>query len=397
MWAAPLLVMAVVAAVALVRVSQPLPDLSLYALDEPAAPSSGVAPIFHWPKAGEAAAEVPVLGMQWESAPEKPVPIASVTKMMTAYIVLRDHPLSPDEQGPVITATPTDHLESLSDMDDDDSSVPIAAGERLTERQVLNGLLVHSADNFADMLARWDALSVPVFVAKMNRMAASLGMRDTHYADASGLNPATVSTPADQLKLAARVMSIPTFAAVVDQQTVTLPLAGRLDNYVSDIGIDGVVGIKSGFTSAAMGCMVLAARRDVGGRSVLILAAVTGQPGGQPLGLAELVSLGLINEVQTGLRVVTPVADGETLAKVYVPWDPSTKVSGSTSSAPSMVTFVGDDVSASIDPLKLGSKLTAGTTVGWLTLTDRQERARVRLVSSATVNGPSIGWRLLHG
>ncbi len=74
--------------------------------------------------------------------------------------------------------------------------MPVQPGEELTERQLLNGLLVHSANNFADVLAQWDAGTMPAFVAKMNAAAAALGMAHTHYADASGLDPGRRAPPA---------------------------------------------------------------------------------------------------------------------------------------------------------------------------------------------------------
>ena len=73
-------------------------------------------------------------------------------------------------------------------------------------------------------------------------------------------------------------MAIPTFAEVVALPKVTLPLVGTLNNIVSEVGTGGVIGIKSGYTSAAGACMVLAANRVIQGRSVLVIVAVLGQP-----------------------------------------------------------------------------------------------------------------------
>ena len=119
---------------------------------------------------------------------------------------------------------------------------------------------------------------IQAFVAKMNAAAASLGASSTHFVDASGYDPHSVSTAADCLRIAAAGMVIPTFAAVVGMTTVTLPLVGTVHNLVTEIGSNGVVGVKSGYTSYAGGCMVLAADRVVDGRTVLVLAAVLGQP-----------------------------------------------------------------------------------------------------------------------
>jgi hypothetical protein len=79
------------------------------------------------------------------------------------------------------------------------------------------------------------------------------------------------------LRVAAAGMAIPTFATVAGMSTVTLPLAGTVHNIVHEIGSDGVVGVKSGYTSQAAGCMVLAGYRTVGGHTVLVLASALGQ------------------------------------------------------------------------------------------------------------------------
>ena len=100
--------------------------------------------------------------------------------------------------------------------------------EQITEAQVLGGMLVHSADNYADLLATWDAGSIPAFVAKMNATAARLGMDHSHFADASGVNPGSESTASDLLKVAALDMADPTFASMV--QHVVHHAAGRRDD-----------------------------------------------------------------------------------------------------------------------------------------------------------------------
>ncbi len=144
---------------------------------------------------------------------------------------------------------------------------------------MLGGLLVHSADNYADLLARWDAGSIPAFVAKMNADASRLGMDHSHFADASGVDPGSESTASDLLKVAAPDMANAAFASMVKMSSVTLPVAGTISTYTPLLGLEGIIGVKSGFTTAAGGCDVLAVVRTVHGEPVLLLAAVTGQQG----------------------------------------------------------------------------------------------------------------------
>ena len=206
------------------------------------------------------------------------MPIASLTKMTNALVVLRDHPLPPGASGPAITITAADVAEYDSELHNDQSTIPVQLGEVLTERQMLEAMLTQSANNIAYSLALWDAGSISVFVGEMNAMAASLGATSSHYVDVSGYDPGSVSTASDCLRIAAAGMSDPTFAQVVGMSSITLPLMGTRPNIVSEIGSDNVVGVKSGYTSQAKGCMVLAADETVDGRQVQVLVAVLGQP-----------------------------------------------------------------------------------------------------------------------
>src|SRR5262249_24073033 len=127
--------------------------------------------------------------------------IASLAKVMTAYLVLRDHPLRPGQDGPTITLTDADVADTDRRRRQEQSVASIVAGEQLTERQALRALLLPSANNTAAVLARWAAGSTDRFVARMNATARSLSMTHTRYTDPSGYDDATVSTAADQLRI----------------------------------------------------------------------------------------------------------------------------------------------------------------------------------------------------
>src|SRR5262249_34822726 len=157
-------------------------------------------------------------GKVWSSGGETEVPTASVAKIMTAYIVLRDHPLAADADGPEITVSAEDAPEYHSDVAHGDSTAKVAQGEGLTEQErleALDVLMLPSADNIAMLLADWDDGSVDAFAAKMNEVARSLGMNHTDYTDPSGLAASTVSTAKDQLILVQKAMTIPAFARIV--------------------------------------------------------------------------------------------------------------------------------------------------------------------------------------
>jgi D-alanyl-D-alanine carboxypeptidase (penicillin-binding protein 5/6) len=321
------------------------------------------------------------------------VPIASLAKVMTAYLTLHDHPLPVGAQGPELQISPADQAEAVAEATAGATNVPVVAGEKLSERQVLDGLLVHSANNLADVLARWDAGTVPAFVAKMNATAAAFGMRHTHYADASGLDPGTSGNPVDQLRATEAAMALPTFAAVVAQPVVTLPVAGALLNYVQSVGTDGIVGVKSGFTQAALGCLVLAGDRVVAGRPVLVLAAVTGQPGADPLHTANQVDVELIDAVASGLRSVDVVARGTRVATVGAPWSGRVAPAVATGTA-TMLAWPGQRVRVQVWPGALRPGLVADDRVGTVSVSVGDERDVVAVRLTRGVRGPSVGWRL---
>ncbi len=233
-----------------------------------------------WPRSGEGAVAVLGSGLVARSPRQREVPIASVTKMMTALLVLRDHPLALGRGGPRVRVTRADVSTWVRDSSIGDSTVPVRAGEVLSEYQLLEALLIPSGDNIATLLAEWDAGSERAFVRKMNAEARSLGLDHTHYADASGVDPGSRSTAADQALLAAQLMSYPVVRRIVAYPSRPFPVAGTIWNYNPALGVDGIVGVKSGFTGAAQGCLVTAAYREVGGRSVLVIAVALGQPDG---------------------------------------------------------------------------------------------------------------------
>ena len=232
-----------------------------------------------WPAYGQAAF-VQTGQSQVQAGPNQHVAaIASVAKVMTAYLVLRDHPLRPGEDGPTIALTAADVADTDRRRRHGESVVSIAAGEQLTERQALDALLLPSANNIAVVLARWDAGSADRFVARMNTTARSLGMTHTRYTDPSGYDDATVSTAADQVRIVDRAMRLPVFASIVATPSATLPVADTVHNTNTLLGHNGFVGVKTGSTDAAGGCFAFRAIRWIDGKRTAITGVVLGQPG----------------------------------------------------------------------------------------------------------------------
>lgn len=322
------------------------------------------------------------------------VPIASVTKMMTAYVFLRDHPLTVGAPGPTITVSAAEAATLPERIAEDQSLVAVTAGEQLSELTALEALLIPSADNMADILAAFDAGSESAFVAKMNATARSLGMDHTSFADASGFDAASRSTASDLLILARRAMAIPVFAEIVGMPSATLPLAGTVYNYNSLVGKDGYSGIKTGSTGAAGGCLVWSVTRTLDGTPLTLYGVVLGQSNG-PLVQAALNSAeALTNATFASFTPRTVLAAGTPVYRVS--WAGQTELSV-TAHALRSVYPPGSEARTVLVPASPGAFSVASGPVATLKLATPAALAgagSTRLTLRAKFRSPSLAWRV---
>ena len=270
-----------------------------------------------WPAQGQAALDVDGIGTFGSSGDQKPVPIASVAKVMTAYLILREHPLKSGAEGPKIKIDQPAEAQSKAGQE---STVDVTAGDSISQREALESILIASANNVARLLARWDAGSEKDFVAKMNATAEELGMTNTTYTDPSGLNNTTVSTAVDQVKLAKAAMKEPAFREVAAMMSYDDYKGVNHSNWNQLVGKNGVVGIKTGTTTSALGNLVFAAKKEVGGETRTIIGAVVRQPAGGPentiLSAALYGGDQLIRAAQSALEPATILKKGDVVGYV---------------------------------------------------------------------------------
>ncbi|OIK01608.1 hypothetical protein [Streptomyces colonosanans] len=272
------LVLLVAVIIAIVQVVRPLPAPTLTLTAKDTYSFDGDKVKLPWPGEGQGWMDVDGVGTMDHFGEQKPVPIASVAKTMTAYIILRDHPLKPGQEGPKIKIDATAAKEGSYDESGDESTLnTVHAGQFLTEKQALSAVMIPSANNIARLLARWDAGSEEAFVKKMNDTAKELGMTNTTYTDPSGLTKTTVSTAEDQVKLGTAAMRIPAMVAITSVASWTDPSGKYWTNYNELPFKIGAIGLKTGSTTAAGGNLLFAAHKQVGGRTVTIVGAILGQ------------------------------------------------------------------------------------------------------------------------
>jgi D-alanyl-D-alanine carboxypeptidase (penicillin-binding protein 5/6) len=351
-----------------------------------------------WPTQGQAAVAVQGVGVLGSRRSELAAPIASVAKVMTAFIVLRDHPLGQHGAGPEIRVTEGDEAIYQADRNAGQSTAAVRSGELLSERQALEALLLPSGNNVASLLARWDAGSEEAFVDRMNVQAHRLGMHHTHYSDASGFSASTVSTARDQARLAEAAIGIPALVQIASLQRAQLPVAGDLENLDDLLGSHGIFGLKTGSTSAAGGCFVFTARVPTGRRMVNVVGAVLGQPG---VGERELLdsafdaTTNLLVSARRVLRGLGSVIGPGVFGRILSAW--ARPVAARLVRVPALIGWPGLAVRIQVRPAPdLRAPLSAGQAVGTAIVEVGRQRVAIPLVASRALSQPSLGWRLTH-
>jgi D-alanyl-D-alanine carboxypeptidase (penicillin-binding protein 5/6) len=397
-WLLPLIavvVLVVLITAALVRAeTKTTPNLVVHrvvpkAVKRPGKPSKPA-----WPSEGAATVGVEGVGSLGSTGGQTPVPIASVAKVMTAYLTLKQFPLAPGEQGFRVRINQAQVDEWHERLALDQSTVAVRKGEVLSERQLLEALMLPSANNVAALLAVHNSGSIEAFVGQMNATAKELGMFQTHYTDPSGFEESTVSTARDQVKLARVAMADPTFAEIVAMPSTVLPVAGLVPNYNELVGQDGYVGIKTGSDSAAGGCLLFAKRMTVGGKTFTVLGAIFGQRDGELVSAALAGADALAGSVADAVkdRVVVPA---RTTVMVLENAD-GDKVAVKTKRALREIGWPGKRATVHLDIGKARRSAEQGERWGTLAVHGPNGTVRTPVVAAGSLGEPSLGWRLQH-
>ena len=271
----PILILLVVA-FAIAQSLRPLPTPTLSLTAEDSYTFDGSKAPLPWPTQGQGWLDVNGVGTMGNFGKQTPVAIGSVAKAMTAYIVLKDHPLKSGEEGAKITVDALAEKEGGYNKQGESTLNTVKKGDVLTERQAIAAIMIPSANNIARLLARWDSGSEAAFIKKMNDTAEELGMKNTKYTDASGLKETTVSSAEDQVKLGNELVKIPALMEITSMGQWIDPSGQKWYNYNYLVPYTGI-GIKTGTTTAAGGNLLFAGRKEVGGESVTVVGAILGQ------------------------------------------------------------------------------------------------------------------------
>ena len=190
---------------------------------------------------------------------EDPVPMASITKVITALVVLDKAPLQLGEQGDSITLQAKDEDYYWNYAAVQGTITGVTAGLEMSQYDILQTMLLASSNNMSDTIADHYFGSVEAYVEAANAYLLREGFNNTQVVDATGFAPGSVSTPSELIKLGQLALRNPVIAEISKKQESFVPVAGGVPNYNVLIDEPNVTGLKPGFTDEAGSTLLFSA------------------------------------------------------------------------------------------------------------------------------------------
>ena len=365
--------------------ARPLPELSVE--KSILATSKVTQPEITWPGESQAAFGTVEQGVLESEDNQAVRPTASVAKLLTALTILQAKPLKAGEPGPMIPITQAD-VDIYNDYySKDGSSVPVRVGMEISQRQMLQGILLPSANNYADSLAIWAFGSLDKYREAAQAMAKTLLMKHTTVGtDASGFSPTTTSTADDLTRLGIAAIKQPTIAETVKLTEVELPVAGIKRNTNWLLGDEGVIGIKTGNTNEVGGVFVFAYIHEIDTKhKVTIVGAIQGEP---TVFDAVLGARHFIKQIKPHFSLKTVVKKGQVMATYNSSW--GQRMPAVAKSDISFVSWAGKNTQPKIVLNDAATNLPSGSKVGVVTA----DNVSSDIITSGELTEPTWQWRV---
>jgi D-alanyl-D-alanine carboxypeptidase (penicillin-binding protein 5/6) len=329
-------------------------------------------------------------GVLAHAGSEAALPIASITKIITALVVLDAKPLRANEAGPTIVFGPADLDYYYAQQAQLGLVWPVFDGQALSQRDVLNVVLLASANNYAQSLALWAYGSDAAFVAAAAKWLSAHGLENTTLTEASGIQETNRSTAQDMTTLARLAVESPVVAAIVSTRSVVVPGLGTVTNRNQMLGIDGVDGIKTGTLDDDWACLLFSTDVTIGSEVKTLVGVVIGGPDHPTIDAAIRA---LIEDAIAGYTEVTLVSSGDLFAEYDTPWGDET--SAVATATVKRVVWGEDEIIFTVDavPVRL---TTVGLSAGVVHVRIGTESFDISLEFSDEIADPGPWWRLTN-
>jgi D-alanyl-D-alanine carboxypeptidase (penicillin-binding protein 5/6) len=325
------------------------------------------------------------------SGPDNPLPIASISKLITALVILDAKPIAAGQQGPTIAFSTADSKLYDKYYVLDASVAKMDAGSTLSEHDALEVMLVASACNYAEALSTWAFGSQAGFVSATRAWLSKHGLHGTTMVEPTGLDPRNASTPSDLIAIGRMALANPVLAAIVASPSVSVRGVGFLANTNELLGQDGVTGIKTGTLADAGACLLFSAVVPVAGLQPLTLVGVVLGSGTHEEINADVGTF--IRTIGGGFHTVKLTSTGDDYGTYTTPWGShATIVAGDSAS---VLVWSNAKVTSTVTTRTV-TTAKSGTKVGSVTFTAGNSTVTVPLVLAGSIVPPTWWWRLTH-
>jgi D-alanyl-D-alanine carboxypeptidase (penicillin-binding protein 5/6) len=356
----------------------------------PEEPTSAV-PTLAFPGYGASAiGAVGYPGVLAQSGSPDALPMASISKIVTALVVLEAHPLAAGEPGPSVTMSAADAALYSTYLAQNGTVSNVRAGMTFTERELLELSLIKSANNYTMSMVLWAFGSNDAYVAAARSWLTTHGLDRIVVNEPTGIDRSNVA-PVDQLvELGKLALENPVVAEIVATKAATVPHVGELPNTNELLGISGVDGIKTGTLDDFGANLLFSADYTVGESTVGVVGVVLGGPTHDRID-ADIVTL--LASTVANFTEVEVAADAEAFASYAAIWGES--VTAVAAGRVTLLTWAGAPVEVEVvtEDVRTG---TAGEDVGDLRFTSGPKTVEVDLELSADLDDPGPWWRLTH-
>lgn len=324
------------------------------------------------------------------------LPMASITKLVTALVVLDAQPLAAGAAGETHLIGVEDYQDYIDYSGGGARTVVVFPNEKWTQLEMMQALILGSSNNHADTLARWAYGSVEEYLAAASAWLDKNGLSGVSVADATGLSPESMGTAADVARLAALVQAEPAIADILSNPPSALVNNRGVTNTTAYLAEEGVTGISRSYTDEAGVCLLFTATAPLPEGSpadavpLTFSAVVLGSPDYDTL---ESDVLALIASAQAGAGTVPLIEKDASYATITTPWGTSASATALTAHDRQAWGAADARFDVTLDDISTGS---IGTIVGTVSVTTPAGEQKSRLQLGSALTDPGPGWRLLN-
>jgi D-alanyl-D-alanine carboxypeptidase (penicillin-binding protein 5/6) len=322
---------------------------------------------------------------------DAPLPIASISKVITSLVVLSAKPLGAGENGPTLNfgTAENDTYDKYYVLGA--TIAPMKIGTAMSQHDTLEMVLAVSASNYADVLATWAFGSQAGFLSATRKWLAANGLTGTTIVEPTGIDARNRSTPGDLIAIGKLAMANPVVAEIVGSTSVDVANLGREANRNSALGFEGINGIKTGTLDDSGACLLFSAAIEVGADVPLTIVGVM-LGGTDHFAIAEDAK-SIVRNIKAGFHKIPLVAEGDDFGTYETTWgDDADIVAGESAS---VVAWSQVRVTATLESTPV-VEAPSGTKVGSITYVVGATTVSVPLELRGGIAGPGGKWRLLH-